>query len=191
MARSFGFSSDCIAIDDATADVFSSLVANDIATLRAYAGRSSLVTYLAVIATRCATRNFARKRYQARELQVYASEAKEMSLRALSVDELGRASKTARSKAGDWERACSRWRSARSVVITPINRPASHPSAPASAPRRPHRFPKARGDSGWVESRARKYNLESIFFVLPVAEQLGYVQKITNVSSRVNHCSNF
>ena len=66
VARSFGFSSDCIAIDDATADVFSSLVANDIATLRAYAGRSSLVTYLAVIATRCATRNFARKRYQAR-----------------------------------------------------------------------------------------------------------------------------
>jgi RNA polymerase sigma-70 factor, ECF subfamily len=68
VARSFGFSLDSTAIDDATADVFSSLVANDIATLRAYAGRSSLVTYLAVIATRCATRNFARKRYQARNL---------------------------------------------------------------------------------------------------------------------------
>ncbi len=66
VARSFGFSSDSTEIDDATADVFSSLVANDLATLRAYAGRSSLVTYLAVIATRCATRNFARKRYEAR-----------------------------------------------------------------------------------------------------------------------------
>jgi RNA polymerase sigma-70 factor, ECF subfamily len=67
VARSFGCSSDSTAIDEATADVFSSLVANDIATLRAYAGRSSLVTYLAVIATRCATRNFARKRYQTRK----------------------------------------------------------------------------------------------------------------------------
>lgn len=66
VARSFGCNSDSSAIDEATADVFSSLVANDVATLRAYAGRSSLVTYLAVIATRCATRNFARKRYQTR-----------------------------------------------------------------------------------------------------------------------------
>jgi RNA polymerase sigma-70 factor, ECF subfamily len=62
VARSFGLANDIAAIDDVTADVFGALLANDIAALRAYAGRSSLTTYLAVIATRCATRGFARKR---------------------------------------------------------------------------------------------------------------------------------
>lgn len=66
VARSFGYPSEGVAIDDATADVFSSLVANDSAALRAYAGRSSLVTYLAVIATRCSTRHFARQRWLTR-----------------------------------------------------------------------------------------------------------------------------
>jgi RNA polymerase sigma-70 factor, ECF subfamily len=63
VAASFGYGADASAIDDATADVFASLLANDAAALRAFAGRSSLITYVAVIATRCATRNFARKRY--------------------------------------------------------------------------------------------------------------------------------
>lgn len=63
VAASFGCSSDSSAIDDATADVFASLLANDSAALRAFAGRSSLLTYVAIIATRCATRNFARRRY--------------------------------------------------------------------------------------------------------------------------------
>ncbi len=62
VARSFGFATDGSAIDDATADIFGSIVANDVAALRAFAGRSSLKTYLAVISTRCATRTFARKR---------------------------------------------------------------------------------------------------------------------------------
>ncbi len=66
VARSFGFVADTLAIDDATSDVFVALCANDFAALRAFAGRSSLTTYLAVISTRCATRNFARKRHQAR-----------------------------------------------------------------------------------------------------------------------------
>jgi RNA polymerase sigma-70 factor, ECF subfamily len=58
----FGRANDDAAIDDATADVFAAILANDAAALRAFVGRSSLVTYLAVIATRCATRGFARKR---------------------------------------------------------------------------------------------------------------------------------
>lgn len=75
VARSFGFSTDASAIDDATAEVFGSLLANDIAALRAFAGRSSLTTYLAVIATRCATRNFARMRHIAnRRAKVQAAE---------------------------------------------------------------------------------------------------------------------
>ena len=69
VACSFGFALDVVSIDDATADVFSSLLANDSAALRAFAGRSSLTTYLAVIATRCATRIFARKRHGQRKLQ--------------------------------------------------------------------------------------------------------------------------
>jgi RNA polymerase sigma-70 factor, ECF subfamily len=66
VARSFGYVADSLAIDDATADVFTALCANDLAALRAFAGRSSLGTYLAVISTRSATRNFARKRNQSR-----------------------------------------------------------------------------------------------------------------------------
>lgn len=62
VATAFGRASDDDAIDDATADVFAAILANDAAALRAFAGRSSLVTYLAVIATRCATRGFVRKR---------------------------------------------------------------------------------------------------------------------------------
>ena len=64
VARSFGYTTDTLAIDDATADVFVALCVNDLAALRAFAGRSALSTYLAVISTRCATRSFARKRQQ-------------------------------------------------------------------------------------------------------------------------------
>ena len=61
VASSFGRSEDESAIDDATAEVFAALLGNDAAALRAFAGRSSLGTYVAVIATRSATRGFARK----------------------------------------------------------------------------------------------------------------------------------
>lgn len=63
VAFSFGCLADTAVIDDATADVFAALLANDSAALKTFAGRSSLLTYVAIIATRCATRNFARKRY--------------------------------------------------------------------------------------------------------------------------------
>ncbi len=62
IASTFGRSEDDFAIDDATAEVFAALLGNDAAALRAFAGRSSLGTYVAVIATRSATRGFARKR---------------------------------------------------------------------------------------------------------------------------------
>lgn len=62
VARSFGFESDSDSIDDSTAHVIASLVANEHAVLRAFQGRSALATYLAVIATRVATRDFARLR---------------------------------------------------------------------------------------------------------------------------------
>jgi RNA polymerase sigma-70 factor (ECF subfamily) len=61
VASSFGRSSDESAIDDATAEVFAALLGNDAAALKAFAGRSSLGTYVAVIATRSATRGFARR----------------------------------------------------------------------------------------------------------------------------------
>ena len=61
VASSFGRAQDDSAIDDATAEVFAALLGNDAAALRAFAGRSSLGTYVAVIATRSATRGFARK----------------------------------------------------------------------------------------------------------------------------------
>ena len=60
VATSFGQGNDPTAIDDAVAEVFAVLIGNDAAALRGFAGRSSLVTYLAVIATRSATRGFAR-----------------------------------------------------------------------------------------------------------------------------------
>ncbi|MFK8111354.1 MAG: RNA polymerase sigma factor [Rubripirellula sp.] len=63
VASSFGRSKDASAIDDATAEVFAALLGNDAAALRAFAGRSSLSTYVAVIATRSATRGFARKHW--------------------------------------------------------------------------------------------------------------------------------
>lgn len=62
VATSFGQAQDSSAIDDATADVVTALLNNDTAALRAYSGRSSLSTYVAVIATRSATRGFAAKR---------------------------------------------------------------------------------------------------------------------------------
>lgn len=62
VASTFGRSEDDSAIDDATAEVFAALLGNNAAALRAFAGRSSLGTYVAVIATRSATRGFARKR---------------------------------------------------------------------------------------------------------------------------------
>ena len=49
VASSFGRSSDESAIDDATAEVFAALLGNNAAALRAFAGRSSLRTYVAVI----------------------------------------------------------------------------------------------------------------------------------------------
>ena len=61
VASSFGRSRDESAIDDATAEVFAALLGNDAAALKAFAGRSSLGTYIAVIATRSATRGFARR----------------------------------------------------------------------------------------------------------------------------------
>lgn len=61
VASSFGRAADQSSIDDATAEVFAALLGNDAAALRAYAGRSSLGTYVAVIATRSAMRGFARK----------------------------------------------------------------------------------------------------------------------------------
>lgn len=61
VASSFGRSTDESAIDDATAEVFAALLGNDAAALKAFAGRSSLRTYVAVIATRSATRGFARR----------------------------------------------------------------------------------------------------------------------------------
>jgi RNA polymerase sigma-70 factor (ECF subfamily) len=61
VASSFGRSDDDSAIDDATAEVFAALLRNNAAALRAFAGRSSLGTYVAVIATRSATRGFARR----------------------------------------------------------------------------------------------------------------------------------
>ena len=42
--------------------MFAALLSNEAAALRAFAGRSSLGTYVAVIATRSATRGFAAKR---------------------------------------------------------------------------------------------------------------------------------
>ena len=62
VASTFGRSRDESAIDDATAEVFAALLSNNAAALRAFAGRSSLSTYVAVIATRSATRGFARRR---------------------------------------------------------------------------------------------------------------------------------
>jgi RNA polymerase sigma-70 factor (ECF subfamily) len=60
VAATFGRSSDNNSIDDAVAEVFAALLSNDAAALRGFEGRSSLRTYLAVIATRSATRVFSR-----------------------------------------------------------------------------------------------------------------------------------
>lgn len=54
--------SDSAIADDLTAEVFSTLIANDCAVLRAFAFRSSFKTYLAVIATRVASRTLAKYR---------------------------------------------------------------------------------------------------------------------------------
>ncbi|MFK7734380.1 MAG: RNA polymerase sigma factor [Pirellulaceae bacterium] len=62
VAVSFGRGNDGNAIDDAAADVVAALVQNEFAALKAFAGRSALSTYLAVIATRLSTRAYAAKR---------------------------------------------------------------------------------------------------------------------------------
>lgn len=62
VAASFGRAKDTSGIDDASADVFTALLNNDSAALRAFQGKSSLATYIAVIATRSATRGFAARR---------------------------------------------------------------------------------------------------------------------------------
>ena len=62
VATSFGRGADSSAIDDAVAEVFAALLNNEAAALRGYAAKSSLATYLAVIATRSATRIFAANR---------------------------------------------------------------------------------------------------------------------------------
>ena len=56
VAVSMGRAQDWSTIDDVTAEVFASLIANNSAALRAFRHRSSLGTYLAVIATRVARR---------------------------------------------------------------------------------------------------------------------------------------
>lgn len=62
VASAFGRADDHAVVDDATAEVFAALIANEAAPLRAFRGRSSLASYLSVIATRSATRSFARHR---------------------------------------------------------------------------------------------------------------------------------
>jgi RNA polymerase sigma-70 factor, ECF subfamily len=59
----FGRGEDDAAINDATSEVFAALVLQGAAPLRAFQGRSSLATYVAVLATRSATRFFARNRF--------------------------------------------------------------------------------------------------------------------------------
>ena len=54
IAATCGLNSDGSLVDDLVAEVFSALLVNDSAALRAYAGRSSLGTYLGVIASRVA-----------------------------------------------------------------------------------------------------------------------------------------
>ncbi len=56
VARATGLPSDAAQLDDLTAEVFAALLSNDCAALRGYAGRSSLATYLGVIAARVAIR---------------------------------------------------------------------------------------------------------------------------------------
>ena len=60
VASLFGRANDGSTIDDVTAEVFASLLARDAAALRCFRCRSSLGTYLAVIATRVARRVLAR-----------------------------------------------------------------------------------------------------------------------------------
>ena len=54
IAVTCGFQPDGTLVDDLAAEVFSALLNNNAAALRAYAGRSSLATYLGVIASRVA-----------------------------------------------------------------------------------------------------------------------------------------
>jgi RNA polymerase sigma-70 factor (ECF subfamily) len=56
IAVNCGLGSDRALIDDLVAEVFSALLNNDSAALRAFEGRSSLATYLCVIASRVAIR---------------------------------------------------------------------------------------------------------------------------------------
>lgn len=61
VAGASGCLADVPLIDDLVAEVFAALLNNNSAALRAYAGRSSLSTYLCVIATRVAIRKAIRK----------------------------------------------------------------------------------------------------------------------------------
>jgi RNA polymerase sigma-70 factor (ECF subfamily) len=60
IAVNCGLGSDRAFIDDLVAEVFSALLINNSAALRAYQGRSSLATYLCVIASRVAIRKSVR-----------------------------------------------------------------------------------------------------------------------------------
>ncbi|TWU49774.1 RNA polymerase sigma factor [Rubripirellula reticaptiva] len=75
VSSAFGRGEDDEAIDDATAEVFAALVSHDSAPLKAYQGRSSLATYIAVIATRSATRYFARNRLVVHEDETDSTES--------------------------------------------------------------------------------------------------------------------
>lgn len=57
VAIACGGASDSTSIDDCVAEAFSALLTNDHAALRAFAGRSSLGTYLCVIAARVTMRS--------------------------------------------------------------------------------------------------------------------------------------
>jgi RNA polymerase sigma-70 factor, ECF subfamily len=60
IAAACGLGADNALLDDLVAEVFSALLQNDCSALRAFSGRSSLATYLAVIATRVAIRKSVR-----------------------------------------------------------------------------------------------------------------------------------
>lgn len=81
VARSFGFPNEA-SIDDAASDVLTACLDRDMAVLRSYQGRSSLSTFLAVIATRSATRGFAR---QARQIRKEAERTQQFSVDDVSV----------------------------------------------------------------------------------------------------------
>ena len=66
--ESFGIQRDRPTVEDLVAEVFATLLHNESAALRSYAGRASLATYVAVIATRCAIRSCRQIKKQRRKL---------------------------------------------------------------------------------------------------------------------------